>query len=419
LSKIKKTGTSLSKWGGGPVYLLGYTHFSHDLCTGLLVALLPLIREGLGLSYLQSGFLLSAFTVTSGLSQFLGGWVGDRMSRRLVIMIGVGGVGLSALAVGLNSAYYPILAVMVIMGIFAGAYHPSAVSLLSSSFDKVRRGKAMALHLVGGSIGFAIGPILGGIIADAFNWRFAFILLSLPALFAVPLILKKLSQPRRVNRSRLTEQIPVVAEVVAIEPIKRSPGIGHILRPIAIVLALVILVHFVSESALSFVPLYLVDKHNIDPAYAAMLLGVIRGGGIIGSLFGGWLSDRWSRRNSLLVSLIAIGPVLYLLTILPFNGWIFVIFILFGFLLYMRMVTIQPFLMENVPSHFRATAFGIYFGLSMEGISVLQPVAGHYMDIFGIADVFNIIALVCLALSVVALFMLRRKGRRQKQGAVA
>ena len=48
--------------------------------------------------------------------------------------------------------------------------------------------------------------------------------------------------------------------------------------------------------------------------------------------------------------------------------------------------------------------FGIYFGLAMEGISLIQPVAGHFMDIFGIVAVFNIIALTGIALSLIALF---------------
>ena len=44
---------------------------------------------------------------------------------------------------------------------------------------------------------------------------------------------------------------------------------------------------------------YLVDKHNIAPAYAAMLLGIMRSGGIAGSLFGGWLSDKWGGKNAI------------------------------------------------------------------------------------------------------------------------
>ena len=171
----------IDQWGGTTATFFTYTHLSHDLCIGLLSALLPLIRIGLGISYLQSGLLLSAFTITSGFSQFLGGWLGDRISRPIAIVIGLGGVSLGALMVGLSSSYYSLLIMLIIMGIFSGAYHPSATSLISGYFGEDSRGKAIALHMVGGSIGFSLGPLAGGLIAEAMGWRIAFIILSIPS----------------------------------------------------------------------------------------------------------------------------------------------------------------------------------------------------------------------------------------------
>jgi len=74
----------------------------------------------------------------------------------------------------------------------------------------------------------------------------------------------------------------------------------------------------------------------------------------------------------------------------------------------MRQTTVQPFLMDSVPSQLRATTFGIYFGLGLEGQSLIQPVAGYFMDIFGIVEVFNGIALICVGLSLVALLLAKK-----------
>ena len=92
MSTNSKLREIFKRWGGGTAFFFTYTHLSHDLCTSLLPAFLPLIKEGLGLSYLQSGFLLSALNVTSGLSQFPGGWLGDRLKRSIVIATGLGGI---------------------------------------------------------------------------------------------------------------------------------------------------------------------------------------------------------------------------------------------------------------------------------------------------------------------------------------
>ena len=369
MSAGRNLKTIFRQWGGGTAVFFGYTHLSHDLCTGLLTALLPLIKESLGLNYLQSGILLSAYTITSGLSQFAGGWIGDRLRRNIVIAVGLGGISLMAVAVGLSPAYYPMLFILVVMGIFTGAYHPSAVSLLSGYYDESKRGKVIALHMAGGSIGYAMGPILGGLIV------------ALPALSAVPLILKKFRQQEPVTHE------PTTDDSTTQQPIQRGLSIFQVLKPIAIIFILTVSTQLVAGSAMAFIPIYLVDKHNIAPGYAAMMLGIIRGAGIVGSLFGGWLSDRWGRKNAIFLSLVATGPVLYLLTILSFNAGLIVVFILFGL---------------------RATVFGIYFGLSMEGMSLVQPVAGHFMDIFGIIEVFTVIALISVGLSLVALFLAKK-----------
>jgi FSR family fosmidomycin resistance protein-like MFS transporter len=408
LYKLRKLKEVADKWGGSTAFFFTYTHFSHDLCSGLLAALLPLIKADLALTYLQSGILLSAFSITGGLSQFPGGWLGDRISRRIVIAIGLGGVALSVMGVGLSTSYYQMLIILVIWGIFIGAYHPSANALMSGYFGVGKRGKVIALHMLGGSLGFAIGPVLGGLIADVLDWRFSFILLGIPTLAAIPFVLRKFkSNPIADSGGRSTNQPAAQTADVDWENQPRL-SVGKVLRSVADVFALAVLTQLIGGIAMAFLPVYLVDKYNVAPAYAAMLLGIIRVGGMIGSLIGGWLSDRWGRINAIGLTLIATGPILLLLTKLPFNAVLLSVFALFGLMMYMRQATIQPLLMDKTPPYLRATVFGIYFGLGMEGASLAQPAAGYFMDIFGIIKVFDVVALMAAALSLAALFIVIR-----------
>ena len=407
LPRSKRLRGVFDKWGGSTAIFFAYTHLAHDLSNGLHIALLPVIKADLGLSYLQSGLLLSVHQITAGIFQILGGWLSDHFNRYVVVAIGVGGVGLAALAIGLSSAYYPLLIILVIMGIISGAYHPSAVSLISSSFEKARRGKVIGLHLVGGSIGFTIGPVLGGLIAVMLGWRSAFIILSIPALVAVMLVLGKLRQEKRAAGSEALSHTNTTDGALT-EPIPGRIGLTQVLRSVAAITALVVFTQLIAGSAMAFVPLYLVDKHGVTPAYATMLLGIIRGGGVVGSMFGGWLSDKWGRKNAILLTLVATGPIVYLIATVPFNLSLVAVFILFGIFMQMRQSTTQPFLMDSTPQQLRGIVFGIYFGLSMEGASMLQPVVGHFMDTFGIVEVFHIIALISVALSLVVLLALIR-----------
>jgi len=376
-------------------------------------AMLPLVRKDLGLNYLDSSLLVAVYAIISGGAQVLGGWLGDRARRNVVVAIWLGGVGLAALGVGMSPTYAAILFFMSIMGIFGGFYHPSATSLLMGYFDSARRGSVIGLHLLGGTIGFTAGPVLGGLIGAALGWRFSFIVLGIPALLAVPVVIKRFTPRDQSGPMKKMESVDGSAAG------EERPRLLAVIRPLLTITLLAILTHLIAGASLAFVPLYLVDKHHVDPAYAAMLFALIRGGGMFGSLFGGWLSDRWGRKNTVVMALAATGPLFFLITWLPFSLAMMVVFVLFGAIMSTRQSAIQTLIMDRTPPQLRSMVYGIYFGLSQEGMSVTQPIVGQFMDLFGIVKVFHVLALGSIALSVLVLFWARMtkdkfqvKGRR-------
>lgn len=396
------------KWGTSTTIFFTYTHWSHDLCLGLIVPLMPFIRSDLGLSYLQSGLLFSAFAITSGLSQFIGGWVGDRISQRLVVAIGLGGVGVATLAVGLASAYHPMLVILVVMGVLSGAYHPSILSMLSRFFKMDSIGRVISIYMLGGVLGFALAPLLGSLIAERIGWQFAFIIFAIPAMLASPLAFKRFKREPHIASSELTGNVSNRDAGIGMQ-MSKSIGIRQALRIVAPILILIALSQLIAGSAVAFIPMYFIEKHNITATYAAILMGVIRVSGLAGSLFGGWLSDKWGRIKAIILVLLLTGPTLYLLTLLPVNAFLILGLVVFGLVWIMRQTTVQPYLMDVTPPHLRATIFGIYFGLSMESMTVAQPIVGHFMDIFGIVEVMHLIALISIALSVMSLLLVLKK----------
>ena len=125
----------ITSWLKSPLPLFALAHGSHDMALSLLVPLLPLIRNDFGLSYMEAGLLVSAYSLTSGLSQLPMGWVTDRLGPRRMIAAGLSGVGIAAISVSLSGRFSQMLPLLILMGFLSGAYHPSAISQLPQYFS--------------------------------------------------------------------------------------------------------------------------------------------------------------------------------------------------------------------------------------------------------------------------------------------
>ena len=389
----------IRQWGGGFAFFFTYLHTSHDLTTGLLAALLPFIREDLHLDYLQAGLLVTAFSLTAGLSQLLGGWLSDRISKRNAITIGLCGVGLSCIVISFANSYYTLLATLIILGVFSGFYHPSGISALTSHFPTSQRGKVINLHMMGGGIGFAVGPLIGAVIAAQLNWHFAYAILGVPAIVAGVLVLTRLKL-KEVTPSRSSPSSQTNGPRV---------GIWNVFKPALLLILISVFMQLISGPLMSFMSLYLVDVQHLSAAAGSMWVTIIRFGGLAGNIVGGWLTDRWGRRNMIFLVLVAFGPVAFLMTKLPFGAGLVVVFILFGWLMAMRETTTQTILMDNSPPGLRATIVGIYFSFGQQGSSIIQPVAGNFMDTIGIVAVFGFMAFLSIGFSVLALILAFKK----------
>ena len=70
---------------------------------------MPMIRNDFGLSYAQAGVLMSAFSLSSGISQLPSGWLADRFGPRLMVLLSVTGVAVAGLLIGFSHSYVALV----------------------------------------------------------------------------------------------------------------------------------------------------------------------------------------------------------------------------------------------------------------------------------------------------------------------
>ena len=369
-----------------PLFVLA--HFAHHLLAALLIPLLPFIRDDFALDYTQAGWVVSAFTLSYGISQLPGGWLADRIGPRILITIGISGVALSGLLVGLSSTYIMIVLFLVLLGVTGGGYHPASAPLISASVEPNRRGRALGLHQIGGTASHFLAPLIAVAIAAAWGWRGSFIGLAIPTI-AFGIVFYRLLG-RRGYTNKAERGIPIHTETL--------PTPGHLRRLVSF-LILSIAGQVLIFSVISFIPLFMVDHFGVGEEAAAAFLALIYSAGLWAGPLGGYLSDRFGRVPMLLVASAIAGPFLYLLNLVSYGWGIFAVLLTIGMTMYIRMPVSEAYIVSQTSERKRSTILGIYYFGSRGGPGVITPVVGYFIDQVGFYPTFTIMGAALVAVT--------------------
>jgi len=388
-------------------------HFCHHVLPTLLVPLLPFIRDAFALDYTRAGFVVSAFTLSYGISQLPAGWLADRVGPRLLITVGVCGVALAGLLVGLSQTYIWMVVFLVLMGVMGGGYHPSAPPLISASVEPKKRGRALGIHLVGGSASHFLAPLIGvNVIAAAWGWRSSFIGLAVPTIVLGIVLYLLLGRRADPGLKR--------AEPGKTESHDETPLTPDRLLRLAVFLTLTTVTSAILFSTVAFIPLFMVDHLGVSEEVAAVFLALIYSAGLWAGPLGGYLSDRLGRVPVILAACFLAGSVIYLLNVVPYGPVIHLlnrgpyglglgaVLLILGMLMTMRMPVAEAYIVGQTPEHRRSTVLGIYYFGGMEGGGVLTPVMGFLIDRFGFYPSFTIASAAIVAVTLICSVFLWR-----------
>lgn len=364
-------------------------HFGHHLLAALLIPLLPFIRDDFALDYTQAGWLVSAFTLSYGISQLPAGWLADRIGPRIVITIGISGVALSGLLVGLSPTYITMILFLVLLGATGGGYHPASTPLVAASVEPKNRGSALGLHQIGGSASFFLAPLIAVAIANVLDWRGSFITLAIPTIvFGIAFYVLL---GRRGYSKKSKHPIP--------QSHTETPPIAGGLRRLVPLIILGIAIQSLILSTISFIPLFIVDHFNVSEEAAAALLALFFSTGLWAGPLGGYLSDHLGKIPVILVSSLAAGPIIYLLNLAPYSWGILAVLLILGMSMHTSMPVIESYIVSQTSERNRSTTLGIYYTGSRGGSGALAPLLGYLIDRFGFYAGFTTVGAILLAVS--------------------
>jgi len=120
-------------------------------------------------------FVVTGFLLALAATIPLAGWFGDRFGRRRVYCAALLGTAICAIGAATAPSLPLLIAWRCLGGIAAAAFAPAAMGLISWMFTAERRGRAIGAWASVNGIGQAVGPSMGGVVADAWGWRWVFV----------------------------------------------------------------------------------------------------------------------------------------------------------------------------------------------------------------------------------------------------
>ena len=336
-----------------------FTHLINDGFELVLPTLLPLIARDFSLSYSQVGILAGCMAISLGAGQFLMGYLSDRTGKRKIfIVLGLFCLSTSFYFIGVSRSYGELLIWNLVAGLGASVYHPVSVSLISQ-ISKNKKGRALGIHGAGGNLGMAVSPLISGILAEVYGWRFVFKVFPAAGFVVCVLFLF------------------LVTEKTAV---KKTVEIRNLFsRKIIVVIAALGFVSMASRGLHIFLPLKLSDLGYSSVDFG-LFLSLFNGFGVIGQVAGGYFSDVYDKAKMIAVLSLVSGGLMYILLYAP--GYVTMLFfvVIAGLIFNSVWPTLFGLLTDRTPEHIHGTGLGLFFSVGYIMASSAPVLMGYVTD---------------------------------------
>jgi MFS transporter, FSR family, fosmidomycin resistance protein len=145
----------------------GLSHF-FQIATAVVF---PLIKDDLGVTYVELGATVALYYIVSGICQTLAGFAVDRYGARRVLFLGLLLSTAGAALAGFAQSYPMLVMAAVVGGLGNSVFHPCDFSILNARVNKERLGYAFSGHGIAGYLGYAAAPLYAIAVAGAYGWR--------------------------------------------------------------------------------------------------------------------------------------------------------------------------------------------------------------------------------------------------------
>ena len=376
-------------------------HLLNDMFQSVIPSIYPMIKESLGLSFVQVGAITLTNQITSSLLQPLVGYYSDKHPRPYGLVVGMCFTLTGLLLLSVANSFPAVLLSVAFVGVGSSVLHPesSKVARLASGGAK---GMAQSIFQIGGNVGRAFGPVAVALIVvphgqGSIRW---FALLAVVAVWV-------LSRIGRWYQKQLAKQAAKVVPSAGRNEVILQENKNNLTRRQIVIALLVLLVlmfskDFYTANIQSYLTFYMIDKFGLSVGASQYVLFAFLVSTAIGLLIGGEVGDRYGRKYVIWGSILGSSPFALLL---PYCNlaWTIVLAVLVGMVMSSAMSAILVYGTELLPGSVGMIS-GAFFGLSFGLGGIGSALFGWLADLTNIQYVFQLTAFLPL-LGIVAYFL--------------
>jgi FSR family fosmidomycin resistance protein-like MFS transporter len=361
-----------------PLLTLMLGHFTVDCYAGLLPVLYPLLVDRFALNLSTVGLVSLAYVGTASLTQPFFGWLADRSGTRLIGLTLIWTAVMFALS-GFTRSFGAIVLLIGAAGLGSGAYHPFGALKASAVIPAPQRNTAMSIYVTGGTLGVALGPLIGAVLFSLFGMPGTALML-LPGLGIGLWLIRNLGDlpgPQQPEPQAISTAHPPLP-----------------LAPLLAVIGMMMSRSWTIFSLEAFVPTWYQSLGYPASFYGplATTLVLASAAGTIGC---GSLADRFGRRAVITGALVLTIPALLLFARFPGP-----LGFLSGALVGLTAASTGPLMLvmaQQLMAGRAGMASGLILGLGFVTGAIGVPVTGMLADQFGMATAIEAQVLLVVA----------------------
>jgi MFS transporter, DHA2 family, multidrug resistance protein len=288
MSTVAAAKAGRREWIGLAVIALPCLLYSMDLT--VLYLAVPKLSADLAPSSTQLLWIVDIYGFLVAGSLITMGTLGDRISRRKLLLIGAAAFGAASVLAAFSTSAEMLIAARALLGVAGATLAPSTLALIRNMFlDDRERSVAIGVWAASFSAGAAIGPLVGGVLLEFFWWGSVF-LVGVPVMLLLlvlgPLLLPEYRDPDAGRLDLVSAGMSLTAVLAAIYGLKRIAEHGLAWEgAVFIVAGIAIGLAFIRRQRTLASPLIDLDLFRVRAFSASLITNILTVFAALGSFF--------------------------------------------------------------------------------------------------------------------------------------